>query len=324
LMVKKTEEEKKPQAQAAPAPAPAQPQTQVQQAQPQTQPQQQTLAQSQPPAQPTVQSPPPPQPSQPAPNPQAQVGGVPIDESAVTALCEVGFPRDQVVAALQAAFGYADRAYDYLLNGIPESLQAPQQPTHQTQPAPSQQPVQQPPARQPTSQAQVQGARQTGVFDALKQHPQFPQLCQLAQTGGEEALRQILTYLQQTQPELVKLIAENKNEFIALLNTPVPGAQAAGGATVQRGPAGSPPGVVRLPVTPQDEVAINNLVGMGFDRNRVLEAYFLFEKDAAMAAEYLVNNPQDDPMLGGPAGDGEADDGMYGEDELDDEDVGDY
>ena len=33
-----------------------------------------------------------------------------------------GFPRDQAIAALNAAFGNADRAVEYLFNGIPDDL----------------------------------------------------------------------------------------------------------------------------------------------------------------------------------------------------------
>jgi UV excision repair protein RAD23 len=40
-------------------------------------------------------------------------------EAAITQLTAMGFPRDQCVAALRAAYGNPDRAVGYLLNGIP-------------------------------------------------------------------------------------------------------------------------------------------------------------------------------------------------------------
>lgn len=38
----------------------------------------------------------------------------------------MGFPREECVAALQAAYGHSDRAVEYLLNGIPSSPLQPQ------------------------------------------------------------------------------------------------------------------------------------------------------------------------------------------------------
>jgi len=275
------------------------------------------------PAQPAPAGTPEPQ-LQPSQAPQASL--VTIDEAAITKLADMGFPRDQAEAALRAAFGIADRAVDYLFNGIPDNLipaQSAQPQTAPAQPAPAQPAQAQPPPAQP----QQPGARPPGIFDALRNHPQFPELCRLAQTGGEDALKQILTYFAQANPDLIQTIVAHQNEFIQLLNEPLPNQPPRVGVA-PAGPRGAAaPGVVRLQVTPADEQVINNFIGMGFDRNRVLEAYFLFEKDQAMTAEYLLNNLNDDDEdmggdAGGEGGDGGA--GLYGDDDDDEEfdDVG--
>jgi UV excision repair protein RAD23 len=41
------------------------------------------------------------------------------NEGQINELMSMGFPREQCVAALQAAFNNSDRAVEYLLNGIP-------------------------------------------------------------------------------------------------------------------------------------------------------------------------------------------------------------
>lgn len=107
-----------------PAPAPAQPTTTT------TAPTTNTTTAPTQPAQPTQ----PTQPAQPAPannNTGAQAGNVgngnamtvgPEMEETVNQLMGMGFEREQVIAALQAAFFNPDRAVDYLLNGIPEGI----------------------------------------------------------------------------------------------------------------------------------------------------------------------------------------------------------
>jgi UV excision repair protein RAD23 len=206
-------------------------------------------------------------------------------EASIANIVAMGFPRELVVEAMKAAFNNPARAVDLLTSGF--------QPPQATSPQPAQQQPSSTPSVSPPQGSTASRPASAGgsVFDGLKQHPQFPMLCMLAQQGGQDALRQILEYFAQVSPPLLYLIEQNQEEFIRLLSTPVTQTEVPPAST-PTGP--TTPGVVRLTVTPEDERAIHNIVSMGFDRNRVLEAYFLFEKDEAQTINFLLNNPDND------------------------------
>ena len=56
----------------------------------------------------------------------------------------------------------------------------------------------------------------------------------------------------------------------------------------QGGGGGIPPGATVVRLTADENAAVERLSSMGFDRNRVLEAFLACDKNEEMAANYLV------------------------------------
>merc|ERR1712137_107808 len=227
-------------------------------------------------------------------------------EAMVDRISEMGFEKDQVRLALQASFNNPDRAVEYLMTGIPESaLQmnrpnpAAQQPASNPSPAapqPASNPS--PAAPQPASNpagdqgaipgnlfqqaaAQQQQSSGSDIFDSLRSHPQFNSIRQLVQQHPQ-LLQPILQQLQQTNPQTFILINQNQQEFIRLLNEPVP----------ENTP--NLPRMGEFQVTEEERQAIERLESLGYDRARVIEAFFACDKDENLAANYLLEHGNDD------------------------------
>jgi len=214
----------------------------------------------------------------------------------------MGFERSQVVLALRAAFNNPDRAVEYLFNGIPAGAipaepPAPASPGASVGAAPS---VPSPdpagsaaaPTPAPAGGSPAPAAGGAGVFDFLRQHPQFAMLRQMVQSNPQ-LLQSVLEQLGQQNPQLLNMINNNQEEFIQLLNLPAdsatPGAGGAGGA-----PQGAGPGANYISVTQEEKDAIERLQALGFSRQQVIEAYFSCDKDEQMAANYLFEGGEDD------------------------------
>jgi UV excision repair protein RAD23 len=119
-----------------------------------------------------------------------------VNEHAIESLKSMGFPDAEVRAALTAARGNADLAYEFLCTGIPPQMQQQQQ------------------------QPQVTPSGGAGDLEQLRQHPQFNQLKQLVQTNPA-ALPQVLNLLGQQSPALLTAINANEESFIAMMNEPI-------------------------------------------------------------------------------------------------------
>jgi len=228
-------------------------------------------------------------------------------ENMVKQLCDMGFDREQVVAALRAAFNNPDRAVEYLMSGIPEGAVTESAPnTGVTNTAPQVTPstgrspsTPSPNTGSPISPStplippqflsgQQTSASGSGVFDFLRLHPQFNTLRQMVQQNPQ-LLQPVLQQLGQQNPQILQLINQHQQEFIQLLNEPVTGGTGTGTGNVSGGPP-SGPGPQYIQVTPEEKAAIDRLETLGFERSQVIEAFFACDKDETLAANYLLEH----------------------------------
>lgn len=237
-------------------------------------------------------------------------------DSTVAQLCEMGFPRDQVVKALRAAFNNPNRAVEYLMSGNIPDVPAGPAPGQQRPPAPAGgagagagasaaaggagRPVNLFEAADRTRQGggAAAGGADAGeggenIFDFLRHNPQFNALRYMVQQNPM-LLQPILGQLGQANPELLQLITQHQAEFTQLLNEPVDeadlpqGVPGAGGGAGGGGAGG--PRHVRIELTQDEREAVERLMTMGFPQNAVLEAYVTCDKNEQLAANYLLEH----------------------------------
>jgi UV excision repair protein RAD23 len=216
-------------------------------------------------------------------------------DKALSELTEMGFDRALAEQALRASFYHVERAAEYLLSGnIPTLHETPAQGGGG---GGGQQQSQTPSG--PGSQEGPTATRRTGGVDELADlsaNPQFQALRQLIQQNPEQ-LQTLMQTLQATQPELFQMIEQRPQEFLELLNQVDEGDDGDDDDQLQGGPggvAGGPgahgPGTVTITLSQQDQQAINRLQDMGFERNRVIEAFLACDRNEEMAANYLLNS----------------------------------
>ncbi|CAH0492027.1 unnamed protein product [Peronospora farinosa] len=140
----------------------------------------------------------------------------------VQQLVDMGFPEDQVRSALRAAFNNPERAVEYLMTGIPDQVAAPLQTAATLAGA--------------GAVAGIGGGDETtNTLEALRNHPQFDALRQLVQSNPA-ALPAVLQQIGAQSPELLRLIHQNQDRFVQMLNEPI-GTRETGSASSSAGAA---------------------------------------------------------------------------------------
>jgi UV excision repair protein RAD23 len=222
-------------------------------------------------------------------------------EEKVSQIMEMGFPRDEVLRALRAAFNNPDRAVEYLMTGIPAGMEAPPAaapPAAAGAGAPAAAPAPAAPTNEPFNMfapappAGAGGAAPAGALGVLRQNRQFQALRAMVQ-ANPQFLQPMLQELGKSNPELLATINSNQEEFLAMINEPIDPedpimqeflAEMGADDEDMMGEA------INVELTEEDEAAIERLSGMGFDKNACIEAYLICEKNEEAAANFLLEN----------------------------------
>ncbi|KAG9007068.1 hypothetical protein FRB90_009573 [Tulasnella sp. 427] len=239
-------------------------------------------------------------------------------QTSISNLVEMGFPQDQVLAAMRASYNNPDRAVEYLMTGIPEHLQEEarqqpprglpsQAPSTQAPSAPSAPTVQQQAPAQPGNlfqAAQQASQHQPGAgggrglapgqgpgidIAALQNSPALAQIRTLAQQNPA-LVQPLLQQLLGAHPELAQVLAQNPDLLVQLLG----GGAGSGGLGEGDDDDNIPEGAQVIQVTPEEAEAIQRLEALGFSRNQAAQAYFACGKNEELAANFLFEGGFDD------------------------------
>lgn len=221
--------------------------------------------------------------SKPKPQPRAQTGPLPPPpqsdplpataanyEAAIQRVMELGFPRDQVEAAVRAAGGNPEIATEYLMTGIPMDEDQEEM-------------------AEDEEGEEEEGAEIEGQLSTLLNDPRFQQIREEIQ-ANPETLRTLVEQLRSSNPAIAQLIEDHPEDVLEYLQG---GAEGEEGQEMQFDPAliGSLPRPGnQLELTEEEMTAVRNLASLGFSEDDALEAYLSCDKNEAMAANLLFEN----------------------------------
>ncbi|CAE6495882.1 unnamed protein product [Rhizoctonia solani] len=115
------------------------------------------------------------------------------------------------------------------------------------------------------------------TLESLENDPIVQQIRELG-TGNPERFKALLEQLVRSKPQIMTLIATNPAGLAMLF--------------CRRG-GSSRPESQTISVTSEEKGALDRLESLGFPRAAVIQAYFAFEKNEELAANYLIENVDD-------------------------------
>lgn len=210
-------------------------------------------------------------------------------EATVRNILDLGFPREQIEAALRASFNNPDRAVEYLMGEIPPAAAAiPASQSEQRQTPAGE--ATSPPSATATPAAAAPEAQNpaapggegmaSSLAEVIQRNPQLQELVNQVRTQPQ-LLPAYMETIGQQNPQLLRFISEHQQDFVNYINNPN-----------QNNPAaaeGEGQGVNYITVTPRERQEIDELKAMGFSEMDCLQAYMACGKDMALAINLLLN-----------------------------------
>lgn len=190
-------------------------------------------------------------------------------ETAVANIVAMGFPRDQVQAAMRQSFNNPDRAVDLLMN--PSAV-----------------------LREGDEGTGEEGEDETNPLAFLRRDPNFLQLRRAIQQDPT-MLPPLLEQIGSSNPELLQTIERNRDAFIELMNEQEEDDEEGGDDNEVEQQISAPSlRSHRIEITEEERASIEKLEQLGFDRQRVIEAYFACDKNEEVAANFLFEHANDE------------------------------
>lgn len=182
-----------------------------------------------------------------------------VDEQRVRDLIGMGYEEHEVRAALRASFNHPERAIEYLITGLP--------PANDRTLASSNT------AAQPGAEGDL--VTETAErLHYLATDPRFTHVRNLIRQNPE-LLELVLAHLSESDPVTFEAIRSHQQEFISMLNE----------ANTTN---------LSLPLSTDEEAAIERLMGLGFERDIVVQVYLACNKNEELAADMLFSQSEDE------------------------------
>uniref|UniRef100_A0A182Q8E7 UV excision repair protein RAD23 n=1 Tax=Anopheles farauti TaxID=69004 RepID=A0A182Q8E7_9DIPT len=207
-------------------------------------------------------------------------------------LVEMGYPEHSARIALEICANIPDRAVEYLLSemggGTDASLAmaaVQEQLAHQQQQRQQQQQQQ----AVPVGGGGGGSAGEANPLAFLRDNPVFQDMKRILR-DDPSMLPHLMRRMQDSNPDLLDIIATHQEDFLALINEGTP---APAGRELSRELEDIAAAMVNS-LTPSDMDAIERLKALGYPEHLVIQAYIACERDEYNAAEFLVSQTLDD------------------------------